>query len=82
MLSAAFRQYLAERWLLNGRFNSGTSEMDAIEPIELIEDDREDAGEDGESEVDETDELSNKLPQPQAGAGIVVRCSLSGRFRS
>ena len=56
--------------------------MDAIEPIELIEDDREDAGEDGESEVDETDELSNKLPQPQAGAGIVVRCSPSGRFRS
>lgn len=82
MLSAAFRQYLAERWLLNGRFNSGTSEMDAIEPIELIEDDWEDAGEDGESEVDETDELSNKLPQPHAGAGIVVRCSPSGRFRS
>ena len=81
MLSAAFRQYLAERWLLNGRFSSGTSEMDGMEPTELIEDDRVDNAEVGEREIDETDELSEKLPQPHAGAGIVVLCSPSGGFK-
>ena len=82
MLSAAFRQYLAERWLLNGGFNSGTSEMDGMEAMELIEDDREDKGDDGESEIDETEELSNKPPQPHAGAGIVVLCSPPSGFKS
>ena len=53
MLSAAFRQYLAERWLLNGRFISGKSEMDEMEPIGLIGDDR---------ETDETGGLSERLP--------------------
>lgn len=81
MLSAAFRQYLAARWLLNGRFNSGTSEIDGMEPRELIEDDREDNGEDGEREIDEKDELSNKSPQPHAGAGVIVLCSSPGGFK-
>lgn len=82
MLRAAFRQYLAERWLLNGTFNSGTAEMEGMEPIELIEDDREDNGKDGEREIDEADELSNKSPQPHAGAGVVVLCWPPGRFKS
>lgn len=77
MLSAAFRQYLADRWLLNGRINSGTSEMDGTEPIELIEDDREDNEEGGESGIDGTDEASNQLPQPHVGVDIVVLCSRS-----
>ena len=55
--------------------------MDGMEPRELIEDDREDNREDGERETDETDELSNKLPQPHAGAGVVVLGSPSGGFK-
>lgn len=55
--------------------------MDGTEPTELIEDDREDNKEDGERETDETDELSNKLPQPHAGAGVAVMCSPSGGFK-
>lgn len=82
MLSAAFRQYLAERWLLNGRFNSTTSGMNGTEPMELSEDEREDDGKDGEREIDETDELSNKSPQPHAGAGVVVLCWPRGGFKS
>ena len=82
MLSAAFRQYLAERWLVNGRSNSTTSGMDGMEPIELSEDEREDDGKDGEREIDETDELPNKSPQPHAGAGVVVLCWPPGGFNS
>lgn len=55
--------------------------MDGMEPTELIEDDRVDNAEVGEREIDETDELSEKLPQPHAGAGIVVLCSPSGGFK-
>ena len=65
---------MADRWLLNGRLNSGTSEMDETEPIELAEDDRECKCEDGEPDVDETEGLLNKLPQPHAGAETVL-CS-------
>lgn len=82
MLSAAFRQYLAEIWLVNGRFSFGTSEMVGMEPIELIEDDREDNGKDGEGEIEETDELSKKSPHPQAGCAVVVLCSPPGVFKS
>ena len=52
-----------------------------MEPRELIEDDREDNGEDGEREIDEKDELSNKSPQPHAGAGVIVLCSSPGGFK-
>ena len=62
MLSAAFRQYLAERWLLNGRFNSGKSEMDEMEPIELIGDHGEDCKELDDRETDEIGGLSERLP--------------------
>lgn len=62
MLSAAFRQYLAERWLLNGRINSGKSEMDEMEPIGLIGDHREDCKELDDRETDETGGLSERLP--------------------
>ena len=74
MLNAAFRQYLADRWLLNGRLNSGTSEMDETEPMELAEDDGECKCEDGEPDVDDAERLLNNLPQPHVGAGIVL-CS-------
>lgn len=82
MLSAAFRQYRAERWLLNGRFNSTTSAMDGMEPIELSDDEREDDRKDGEREIDETDELSNKSPQPHAGPGVAMLCWPPGGFKS
>ena len=72
MLNAAFKQYSAERRLLNGRFSTGTSEMDATEPMELVEDDRDDDGEAGGRETDGPDESSNKLAQLHAGAGVVV----------
>lgn len=82
MLSAAFRQYLAERWLLNGRFNSGKSEMDETEPIGLIGDHREDCKELDDRETDETRGLSERLPQPHKGAGLVVLCSPPDTFNS
>ena len=78
MLSAAFRQYLAERWLLNGRFNSGRSEKYELELIGLIGDNREDCEEEGEGETDKTGGLSEKLTQPHEGAGVVVLCSPHG----
>ena len=72
MLNAAFRQYLADRWLLNGRLNSGTSEMDEMKPMKLAEDGRECKCEDGEPDADEREGLLNKLPQPHVGAVMVV----------
>ena len=53
-----------------------------MEPTEISEDEREDDGKEGEREIDETDELSNKSPQPHAGAGVVVLCWLPGGFKS
>lgn len=78
MLRAAFKQNLAERWLLNGILQPGNSEMDGLVPdAEPKDDEGDDSGEIENREDVDADESSNKLPQVQADLGPASPCSPS-----
>ena len=89
ILRAAFKQYFAERWLLNGKLQPGYSGLEDLEAelIELMDDggddDNEEDGDREDADADaDADEVSNKLLQLQADAGPFSLCSLSLRVVS